>query len=118
MDFRRINELTDELYQELKQNGSWDSLKIINNFAKAEYAQGLEDKINKLSSLLVAIDRVYLQREKALSRFKKLDSIHECSCSYCVEQREKFNVLLNQIEQSDNEIKLKDVLDTLLPKKQ
>ena len=100
-DLRRINELSDLLYNELVEQGLWEGFKSINHFSKSEYSKSLEERVAKLEKENRAFRDLGFQREQAVKRFRKLDLIHECTCEGCTNQRTKFNALVEIIETAD-----------------
>lgn len=108
-DVRRVNELCDELHAELVKQGLWESFTHANYFARADYTNSLEKKIQELTKANNAFRMLGYYRDQAVKRFKKLDVIHNCQCEECTKQRTKFNTLLDSISVHDNENNIEEM---------
>lgn len=108
-DITRINQLTDELYKELVNQGLWDSFKTINNFSKAGDVYALERRVEVLQNENRAFRDLGFQRDQAIKRFRKLDVIHNCQCEGCTGQRTKFNTLFDSVSAYDIKNNIEEV---------
>jgi hypothetical protein len=105
-DLNHIARLADELYKELVKQDHWDGLETIGHFSKASSIEIIENKTKEIEKVKVAFNDLLFYLGQTIKRFRKLDAIHQCLCSDCGKQRNKFN---NLLQAYDEEAYIKEI---------